>query len=702
MSNGKGLKTFEGVYVPTILTILGVILYLRLGWIVGNAGLWNTLIIIVIAHTITLCTALSMSSMLTNINIGPGGAYAIITRSLGLEMGGAIGIPLYLSQSISVAFYITGFSELWITFFPDHSIKLVGVLTWALLTILSIIGARLAFKIQYFILGAVVLSIISFLTGHSLNPGPIVLTGGLREAGFWATFAIFFPAVTGVLTGATMSGELENPRKSIITGTLAAVITGFGVYILLAIWFAKQATQTLLLADNSIILRLGSVRFIIIAGVMGAVLSSALSALVSAPRTLSALSENRVVPFSNVFAKKNKNGEPLNAIIISSLISFCVLFGGNLNSLAELLTMIFLTTYSMINLVVFLEQKIGITSFRPTMSMPIYISLIGAFGCFFAMILINPFFTVVTLILTMAIYTVLKKRNMTSPWGDVRGGIFSFIAEWAAQKSMSLPYHPRLWKPSIVIPVEKPEDFRRISRLLQSIIFPSGRIYYMNIYEEDNIDSEYEKEIDDELIPLKAKKIFTQKVLIKSQDFNDVLIPTLQCLSSTFLSPNAVLFTISDDLDKRMRFKNLYEELKPIKMAVMCLWLHPKYNIGPEQKINFWLRDKSPNNDLIVLCALQIARNVGAEIKLCRVVNNAQQKKKEENQLKKFIEDARLPINTKIDLFAGDFKEIFKDEIADLSILGMPSRYEEMLEVVEISPGSLLFIATGGMENALS
>lgn len=701
MSNTiKGLKTLEGVYVPTLLAILGVIMYLRLGWIVGNAGLWNTLLIIVMAHIITLCTTLSMSSMLTNINIGPGGAYSIVTRSLGLEVGGAIGIPLYLSQSISVAFYITGFSEIWAAFFPDHSVKLVGGIAWALLTILSIIGARVAFKIQYFILGAVVLSIVSFLTGESLNTGEMVLSGQFEQVGFWTTFAIFFPAVTGVLTGATMSGELENPRKSIIRGTLAAVFTGFVIYIVLAVWFSRQATAALLLADNSIILRLGSVKFIIIAGIMGAILSSALSSLVSAPRTLAALSENRIVPFSNLFAKKNKKGEPFNAIVISSLISFMVIFGGNLDSLAELLTMIFLVTYSMINLVVFLEQKIGITSFRPTMSMPIYVSLLGAIGCVSAMLLINPFFTTVTLILTMGIYTVLKKRNMISPWGDVRGGVFVAIAEWAAQKAMSLPYHPRLWKPSIVIPVERPEDFRRVLRLVQSIIVPSGRIYYMSIYSK--VTAEYEREIDSALAPLKANHIFAQKVLVKSLEFDDVLVPTLQCLSSTFLAPNAVLFTISNDPDKQMRFKHLYEELKPIKIAIMCLWLHPKYNIGLEHEINIWLRDKSPNNDLIVLCALQIARNAGGEIKLCRVVKNAQEEKKAEKQLKEFIEEARLPVNTKLNLRIGNFKDVFKEEMTGLSILGMPMKYEEMLNVVDISPGSVLFIASGGMEDALS
>jgi len=94
--------------------------------------------------------------MLTNIQIGAGGAYAIITRSLGPEMGGAIGIPLYISQTISIAFYITGFSELWIFFFPTHSIVVVGVLTWAVLSGISLISAKLAFQLQYGILAAVV------------------------------------------------------------------------------------------------------------------------------------------------------------------------------------------------------------------------------------------------------------------------------------------------------------------------------------------------------------------------------------------------------------------------------------------------------------------------------------------------------------------------------------------------------------------
>ncbi|MCK5581691.1 MAG: Na-K-Cl cotransporter, partial [Candidatus Omnitrophica bacterium] len=123
----KRFSTFEGVFTPCLLSILGVIMYLRLGFVVGSIGLGGALVVIVLANLITLATALSMSSVVTNIRIGAGGAYSIITKSLGLEAGGAIGIPLYISQAISIAFYVTGFAECWYFIFPQHDILLVSL-----------------------------------------------------------------------------------------------------------------------------------------------------------------------------------------------------------------------------------------------------------------------------------------------------------------------------------------------------------------------------------------------------------------------------------------------------------------------------------------------------------------------------------------------------------------------------------------------
>jgi amino acid transporter len=701
MEKKIGLKTLEGVYTPTLLTILGVILYLRLGWVVGNVGFFATMLIIILAHVITFATALSMSSMLTNIKIGSGGAYAIITRSLGLEMGGAIGVPLYISQSISVAFYITGFSELWVTFFPLHSQIIVGVVTWAVLSIISLKSAKLAFRIQYGILLAVGLSLISFLAGPNLNTNGIVMQGTFEMGSFWMTFAVFFPAVTGILTGATMSGDLENPRESIIKGTIGAILTGLIVYIVVAYWFAHQANQYDLLHDTSIIFKLARVEVLIIAGVMGAVLSSALSTLVSAPRTLAALAENRVVPFHKVLAKTNKSGEPFNAIIVSSAISLGVIIAGNLDSLASLLTMFFLTTYGMINLVVFLEQVTGIISYRPSLKMSIAVPIIGTLGCFSVMLLINPIFTVITFAVVMAIYSVLKRRNLASPYGDVRGGIFIAISEWAAQKSAAIPYHPRLWKPSIAVPVEKPEDFKRLTRIIQKLVYPSGRVYYITSHKEAVISDAHDRKIDEVLMPLRENQIFVQKTTVTSERFSDVLVPTLQCLKSSYLPPNIILLTISDDREKQEKLRNMVYTVKPLKISVGCLWLHPKFGMGNERTINLWLRDKSPNNDLAILCALQLSRNYDAELHLCRVISAESDRKKTTEDLLTFIDEARLPSNTKVRVMKGEFKALMNENGADLNIIGMPYDFESMLRIIDSSSSSILFVASGGLENAL-
>ena len=157
------LSTFGGVFTPDVLTILGVIMYLRLGWVVGNAGFGGAVVIILLAKLITICTGLAMSSITTNIKIGAGGAYSIIAKSLGLEAGGSVGIPFYISQTLSAALYIVGFAEGWIFIFPSHDPIIVSIAAWVLLLGISYVSAVFAIRIQYIILGIIALSILSFI-----------------------------------------------------------------------------------------------------------------------------------------------------------------------------------------------------------------------------------------------------------------------------------------------------------------------------------------------------------------------------------------------------------------------------------------------------------------------------------------------------------------------------------------------------------
>lgn len=700
----KGLGTLEGVFTPTILTILGVVMYLRLGWVVGNVGLIETIIIILLAHSITICTALSMASMVSNIEIGAGGAYAIISRSLGFEIGGAIGIPLYFSQAFSVAFYIIGFVELWQSYFPTHSGLLIGVITWALLTALSMKSAQLAFRVQYFVLAAIAISIAAFLAGPSQNPGEVVWLSSVGKVGFWETFAIFFPAVTGILAGVSMSGELRTPRRSIIVGTLSAIFVGLLVYLGLAYWFARQATAEALLANPTIILDLSFWRPAIVAGIVGATLSSALSTLVGAPRTLAALAVNRLVPFAGFLGRRADDQEPRNAIFVSSLFSLLVIVAGNLDQLAQLLTMFFLTTYGAINLVVLVEQGSGIISFRPRLKVSILVPLIGFVGCIFTMLLIDKLFTLTTIVVIMIIYSILsrRERKLESPWGDVRGGIFTTVTEWAAQKAIAMEYHPRIWKPSLLVPVEQPEDFARVSRFVDNFLYPSGRLYILSLTNAKLNDAELNARYDDVLKPILDKKIFMRKTLIHTPDisFESGLYPLTQVLLNAFLPPNTILFTISGEESKQRQMERIYHTMRPLNTGLLFLHIHPKFGFGQERRVNLWLRDKSPNMNLAVLAALQLTRNWDARLTILRVVEEEALVETVTTELELFVEQARLPVNTAVRVLTGDYCAHMFGLRADITIMGMPREYSQMVGFAADFPGTILFVRDSGMEDA--
>ncbi|NNG09258.1 MAG: Na-K-Cl cotransporter, partial [Arenibacter sp.] len=304
----KKFGTFAGVFTPTLLTILGVIMYLRMGWVVGNAGLLGAWLIIIISFLITLTTALSMSAITTNIRIGAGGAYAIISQALGLEVGGSLGIPRYVSQGLAVTMYIFGFREGWLEIFPGHNAFLVDIIVFAVLITIAYISADLAIKTQFFIMLVIILSLVSIVmaaySGSMAIPTEDAIRWGTFEGatngdpggiGFWVVFAVFFPASTGIMAGANMSGELKDPRKSIPTGTLWAIGVSFVIYMTLAFWLARSATENELINNYYIMIERAYFGPLVIAGILGATFSSALASMVGSSRILFAMGEHNVL-----------------------------------------------------------------------------------------------------------------------------------------------------------------------------------------------------------------------------------------------------------------------------------------------------------------------------------------------------------------------------------------------------------------------
>ena len=235
--------TFGGVFIPSILTILGVIMYLRLPWIVGQAGLITSIAIILVAHLISITTGLSVSSIATDKKVKGGGTYYIISRSLGLPIGGTLGLALFVGLSFSVSLYLIGFAESFLGYWDieitRNSVRVTGTIILIIVTAVTFLSTQLAIKTQYYIMGAILLSLLSiFLGKHDYTvTEPSILTIS-TSVPFILLFGIFFPAVTGFEAGVSMSGDLKDSKRSIPRGTILAIITGLVVYIFLVFFFS--------------------------------------------------------------------------------------------------------------------------------------------------------------------------------------------------------------------------------------------------------------------------------------------------------------------------------------------------------------------------------------------------------------------------------------------------------------------------------
>ncbi len=708
-SNGDGANgpkkfgTFGGVFTPDVLTILGVIMYLRLGWVVGNAGLWGAVAIILLAKTVTVFTGLSMASITTNIRIGAGGAFSIISKSLGLEAGGSIGIPFYIAQTLSAALYIIGFTTAWLAVFPNHSALAVSGVAWAGLLAITYISAHFAIKIQYVIMSVIIMSIASFLLTDAAPVGEIQAIGEFTDAGFWEVFAVFFPAVTGIMAGANLSGDLKNPRRSIPLGTMTAIAVTAVVYFVIAYVAARVATPEELIANEMIMVDRAIWGPAVLAGIMGATLSSALGSMLGAPRILQALAEQRTVPLHSFFAKQAKGAEPRNAIIFTGAVIFVALIPGNLDYLASLITMFFLITYAMLNMVVFIQQSMNIISFRPAFKVPRLVPLIGSLQCLFIMFLVNWTFSLVAIVTIVVLYFWLERRGLEASWGDIRGGLFLALAERASKLAARFPRHQISWKPDLLLPVDEPRVWSGPLLFIRSISYPSGSIFAFTVSKEAHQATE--RQLEDLLQPIRNQKIMVSSTVIDDADFFHGAKMVIQTLKGAAFRPNILFLTLSNEENKGDNtVHELVLEASQHGLGAMVLLQHPRKAFGMQKTINLWLRDKSPNWHLAVLVTLHLHRNWGGEINLV----TAAAQKSEEAAMRVFLEQmsdqARLPSQTRLRVVRGSFEEALPEAPrADINIFGLGEKFtiEFLRNSAKLSRASCLFVRDSGAEDAM-
>jgi len=380
------LGTFAGVFTPSILTILGIILFLRLGYVVGQAGLGRTLIILFLANGISILTSVSLSAIATNLKVKGGGDYYLISRTLGLEFGGAIGIVLFLAQSVSIEFYCIGFGEVVSGLMSADSKAAAQIISAAAVTVLFLLawlGADWATKFQYGVMTILILALLSFYVGGVFRWDTAILQQNFSPAagnlGFWPIFAIFFPAVTGFTQGVSMSGDLKDAGKSLPMGTFLAVGISIVVYFSGAVMMAATVPQQILITDYGSMKNVAIIDFLIDAGVIAATLSSAMASFLGAPRILQSLAGDRIFPVLLSFAKGiGPLNNPRKGVLLTAGIAYATVAMGNLNIIAPVVAMFFLISYGLLNYATFFEARTTSPSFRPQSSSSAHLFLHAA------------------------------------------------------------------------------------------------------------------------------------------------------------------------------------------------------------------------------------------------------------------------------------------------------------------------------------
>ncbi|MCK5051056.1 MAG: amino acid permease [Candidatus Cloacimonetes bacterium] len=615
--------TFLGVYTPSVLTILGLVMYLRFGWVLGNVGLGFTLLIVVLASSITFITALSASAIATNMHVGVGGEYYMISRSLGLELGGAIGIPLYLCRTLSITFYSFGLAEAIMMFWPAslgiipaHMIQLITAIIIIGITILSGKSASLVLKLQIPIMIAVGLSIIALLAGVLLGETHSPeMTATFRTApkGFWYVFAVFFPAVTGFTAGIGMSGDLKDPRKSIPKGTLLAVSTGMLVYLFIPVilaFTAKMSPQefaTTGVETWSKIAFLGAL--LVIPGIFGAILSSAFGSVLGGPRVLQSLAQDKLAP--SFLAKLSKTGQPTISTWISGAIALIAVGLGDLNTVAEFVTILFLTLYVMINFSAAIESLTGDASYRPKVKVPWFVSLLGSFGAIAVMFLISPIACILAIAFEIILFLALRKRSMRKEWGDVRAGFWGTLARFALLNLRKHENDPRNWRPNILVFAG---DVKKRLPLVQLANFFNQRrgiltVCNMIIGNLKNNEINIKKEIEkmDETLDQAGILAFNE-VNVVSQ-FESGTINITQANGIAGLHSNTIMFGWSDKKKRMISMLKTIRTITGLQKSSLLVRINELPEKTGRDRMDIWWRGKHSNGDLMLLLAHLLSLN---------------------------------------------------------------------------------------------
>lgn len=715
--------TFGGVFAPTILSILGVLLFLRLGWVVGNAGLGGALTMLGFALVITVTTGLSLSSIASNTRIGDGGPFEVLTRSLGFEISGAIGIPLLLTRPLVVAMCVFGFRDglLWMA--PDLPPMAVDLVVFGILFAVAYRGARLAFYLQSFVLLAIGASLLAVVLGQ---PGPdspasIVWWGDfqgmvdtrLQGTDFWAVFAVFFPATTGFLAGAPTRIDLHDPRRTVPLGTLFAIGLSAIIYVAVMVWCARVGSADDLVRNYFFVVDQSVSPLLVVIGLLLACGTSALAGLADAPRILSSLGVNRIVPYADAMAE-TVDDEPRNAMVVTGMLTLACLLLREIHAVAPLLTMLFLTTYALINMALIVERQLGLITFRPTIRLPLWVPALGLISSLAAMFLVSPVVALAA-VLSMFGLALWVRRNGVADEEQTSSGVFVTVAEWAASRIEADEHeNPRAWRPNLLVPVVDAEQLRSSYRLLMDVARPEGSIRLMGLATDHRVD-DLERKLARLGRSLSQRKLRTTWSMIDLDDFQTALHVGALAVEGAFLRPNTMFIRLGHQRGARKRAMVSLRVAVEMKLGAL-MYVPDEAGLSSSKTVRVVVRrgpggwdpqhafDRA-NLHLSLLLAMRITRRWRGRLELATIAATPQEEDHASEFLYSVSDMARLPRRTRRVVYVGpDTEALANADRVDLTVLGFPERRGDLGWADRMAAGcrgSCVFTLDSGVESAL-
>lgn len=572
LSHKAKLGTVLGVFLPTIQHIMGLLMFIRHSWIVGHCGLIECLLMVSLCCLTTFFTVISVSAITTNGILQAGGSYYVLSRNLGPECGGSIGICFYLANTFATCLYLLGSIELFLVYMvpqwaifgdihhdPWNNYRIYGTCLLFLLTVVVALGVKIVQLFAPISLLCVIISILSIVVGafmshpnyrdtkvcllgeklyinplskshghsnfsddwcsknetsflhhnwcstengtttcdpyflnsevhfipaipgltsgiikdnlysHYLNEGDVARgIPGQKSKGevtsdmttnFIILCAIYFPSVTGILTGVNMSGDLRNPQKSIPKGTILAQLTCSFVYLLLVLLYGATI-QGEVLRDKfgeSLGGELVSAllcwpnKWVVLVGAFSSSLGAGLQCLVSAPRLLQAIARDDIIPFLSFFKTLTKRGEPFRALVLTFFIAEIGMIIANIDAVAPIIDVFFLMCYLFVNLICVLQTILKLPNWRPRFKYYHWtLSLAGVFLNFALCIIAGWYYALSAFMVAAFIFVYIQYKGGEKEWGDGMSGLLMSFTE-RALLSLTDETHLKNWRPQILV-----------------------------------------------------------------------------------------------------------------------------------------------------------------------------------------------------------------------------------------------------------